>query len=73
MLYVGCEQSNPDMNSNIRSVNEQMKAYCASNDMIFIQHSSLQTAGDDMFDDDVQDSKIYANVWMHSSLLISVQ
>ena len=21
MLYVGCEQSNPDMNSNIRSVN----------------------------------------------------
>ena len=57
MLNVGCEQSNPDMNSNIRSVNEQMKAYCASNDMIFIQHSSLQTAGDDMFDDDVHISR----------------
>ena len=53
MLYVGCEQSNPSLNTKVKAVNEKMISLCAENDMLFIPHTSLQTGGDDLFDDDV--------------------
>ena len=53
MLYVGCEQSNPSLNTKVKAVNEKMISLCAENDMLFIPQTSLQTGGDDLFDDDV--------------------
>ena len=41
MLYVGREESNPHINHTIKSINDQMKAYCSDNDMTFVAHSSL--------------------------------
>ena len=57
MLYVGREESNPHINHTIKSINDQMKAYCSDNDMTFITHSSLQTGSDDLYDDEVHISR----------------
>ena len=57
MLYVGHEESNPEINRCIKSINEQMVDFCNNNEMIFIRHASLQTGGDNLYDDDVHISR----------------
>ena len=57
MLYVGHEESNPEINRCIKSINEQLVDFCNNNEMIFIRHASLQTGGDNLYDDDVHISR----------------
>ena len=57
MLYIGSEISNPELNSKVKAINENMRAWCSENGMTFIPHRSLQTGGDDLFDDNVHISR----------------
>ena len=53
MLYIGSEESNPELNGKVRDINMQIKSFCDENGHYFVAHNALQTGTSDLYDDDV--------------------
>ena len=53
ILYVGAENTQPQFNTVIKSVNYQMENLCSDNGFVFVRHPTLQSPDCDLYDDDV--------------------
>ena len=53
ILYVGAENTQPQFNTVIKSVNDQMENFCSDNGYVFVRHPTLQSPDCDLYDDDV--------------------
>ena len=53
MLYIGSEESNPELNGKVRDIYMQIKSFCYENGHYFVAHNALQIGTSDLYDDDV--------------------
>ena len=51
ILYIGKEIDDPKLNAVIKETNKRIKEHCVKNGHIFINHTSLQNAEGNLFDD----------------------
>ena len=53
ILYVREETSHPEMNCEIKNINQRIDKFCEENGFIYVQHSALQAPDCTLYDDNV--------------------
>ena len=65
IIYVGAENSHPDLNKAIKYINQQVQNFCENSSLVFIKHPVLQAAECNMYDDDVHINVSGTAVFVH--------
>ena len=53
ILYVGEESSNPELNNEIKYINDSVENFCDENNFIYVKHKTLQKPDCALYDDNV--------------------
>ena len=57
MLYIGSEESNPELNRKVKDINMPIKSFSYVNGHYFVAHNALQIGTSDLYGDDVHISR----------------